>query len=152
MSMDTKTLHKVMDDTTGTLRFPPEWRSDPDSDWLKHVDPELRAKGGAPSELMASALKRMPADHPQREEVDRVYNQIQDLQKKKLEDAQAKQAKKGQVAAQQACMTLTLQHLKANPEHNGKQVYLEEWVVDRERWRCRLPSGEIIGVRPRNLF
>jgi len=138
---------KVLDAQTGTLTFPPDWRDNPDSDWIKYCDPELRKEGGIPSKFMASALKRMPSDHPQRDEVQRLFDQIIELQTAKIKE----ELTKDKMCAQQFGMTLTLVGLKSSPEHNGKQVYLAEWVPEKDRWRCKLPSGEFLGVRPRNL-
>lgn len=138
---------KILDAQTGTITFPREWRDDPESDWLKFVDPELRKHGGSPSKFMASALKNMPHDHPQRDEVQHLFDRIIDLQTEKIKE----QLGKDKMCAQQFGMTLTIVGLKSNPEHNGKKVYLAEWVPEKERWRCKLPSGEYIGVRPRNL-
>ena len=138
---------KVLDAQTGIITFPPDWRDNPDGDWLKWVDPELRKQGGMPSKFMTSALKRMPADHPQRDEVQNLFDQIIELQTAKIKE----QLGKDKFRAQQFGMTLTVVGLKSNPEHNGKKVYLAEWVAEKERWKCSLPSGEEIGVRPRNL-
>lgn len=138
---------KVLDEKTGTITFPPEWRDDPDGDWLKWVEPEMRKKGGNPSQFMASALLRMPADHPQREEVQRVYDNIVNLQKQKLKE----HLKKTTLSAQQYGMTLTITGLAQQKDLNGQKVVLEEWVKDKERWRCKLPNGEYVGVRPKNL-
>ena len=139
---------KVLDQQTGTFTFPPEWRDDPDSDWLKWVDPELRKQGGAPSKMMASALKRMPEDHHQREEVQRVYDSIVALQMEEIR----KKVNKGSQSAQQVGMKLTVNNLKNAKQYNGRTVLLCEWVIDKERWRCKLDDGEYIGVQPRNLY
>ena len=139
---------KVLDHQTGTFTFPPEWRDDPDSDWLKWVSPELRQQGGAPSKMMASALERMPQDHPQREEVQRVYESIVELQMKEIK----KKMKKGSQSAQQVGMELTVNNLKTAKQYNGRKVLLVEWVREKERWRCKLDDGEYIGVNPRNLY
>jgi len=139
---------KVLDKNTGTFTFPREWRDDPESDWLKWVDPQLRKEGGAPAKLMASALKHMPDDHMQREDVQRVYDTIVELQMEEIK----KQMKKGVQSAQQIGMTLTVNNLKTATQYNGKKVLLSEWVKEKERWSCRLENGEYIGVNPRNLY
>lgn len=48
-----------------------------------------------------------------------------------------------------------LSDLEARPDLNGHRVVLQEWVSDRQRWRCK-PHGwahtdEFIAVRPKNL-
>lgn len=139
---------KAMDETTGTITFPPEWRDNPDGDWVKHVAPELRQKGGSPSQFMASALDRMPEDHPQRDDVQRVLNEVLTLQ-------QAERSKKESKRAQQYGMTCVVFGLTATPQHNGKEVRLEEWLPDEGRWKCSVTrggkKGESLGVRPKNL-
>ena len=139
---------KVLDPQTGTFTFPPEWRDDPEGDWLKWVDPELRKQGGAPSKMMASALKRMPDDHPQREEVQRVYDSVVELQMAQIK----KQMNKNVKSAQQVGMTLEVNNLKNAKQYNGRKVLLCEWVKEKDRWKCKLDDGEYIGVNPRNLY
>jgi hypothetical protein len=139
---------KVIDKETGTLTFPPDWRDDPEGEWLKWVEPELRQQGGAPAKLMASALQRMPEDHPQREEVQRVYDSIVELQMAEIK----KQMNKNVKAAQQVGMTLEVNNLKTASQYNGRKVLLCEWVNEKGRWKCKLDDGEYIGVNPRNLY
>ena len=141
-------FEKVAGKESGTLLFPPEWRDDPDGDWLKWVDPELRKQGGVPSKFMASALQRMPQDHPQREEVQRVYDQVVELQMEEIK----KKINKSSKSAQQVGMELTVNNLKTAKQYNGQKVLLCEWIKHKERWRCKLDDGEYIGVHPRNLY
>ena len=97
---------------------------------------------------MASALKRMPVDHAQREEVQRVYDSIVELQMAEIK----KQVKKGSKSAQQVGMTLTVGNLKTATQYNGRTVLLAEWLRDKERWKCKLDDDEYICVNPRNLY
>ena len=139
---------KMIDKETGTFTFPPDWRDDPEGEWLRFVDPELRQQGGAPAKLMASALKNMPEDHPQREEVKRVYDKIVDLQMAEIK----KQMNKNVKAAQQVGMTLEVNNLKKASQYNGRKVLLCEWVKEKGRWKCKLDDGEYIAVNPKNLY
>ena len=34
-----------------------------------------------------------------------------------------------------------LQDLQAAKQHNGQEVVLERWMVEKERWKCRLADG-----------
>ena len=44
-----------------------------------------------------------------------------------------------------------LQDLQAAKQHNGQEVVLESWMVEKERWKCRLPDGTCLNVRPSNI-
>jgi len=48
-----------------------------------------------------------------------------------------------------------LKNLESMPALNGRLVVLDEWIDDRQRWRCRpykwRHSEEFIGARPKNL-
>ena len=94
---------------------------------------------------MMSALARMPQDHPQREEVQRVLNNVLEFQQKKISEKEPKRA-------QQAGMTCIVFGLQSDTGLNGTQVYLQEWVPEKERWKCKvLGTNTYIGVKPKNL-